>query len=309
MVKFTKQKTALIIGRWQPWHKGHRELFKAALDRAERVAIGVRHTFATDGKNPFSFDEVKNFIDEDLSKDFDGLYDVVELPNITNVIYGRDVGYKVEKISLGEDVEKISATEVRKSMNITPSSNNLSYDDRIKRNGHEGGVVWLTGLSGSGKTTLAQLAEKELHNLGCSVYMLDGDNLRDGLNSNLGFSDEDRSENIRRAAEVASLLSRAGFIVIASFISPFLSDRENTRKVCKDNFNEVYLSADISACEKRDPKGLYKKARAGIIKDFTGIGSPYETPSNPDMLIETSEESVKESSAKLNSFIKENFKL
>ena len=309
MVKFTKQKTALIIGRWQPWHKGHRELFKAALDRAERVAIGVRHTFATDGKNPFSFDEVKNFIDEDLSKDFDGLYDVVELPNITNVIYGRDVGYKVEKISLGEDVEKISATEVRKSMNITPSSNNLSYDDRIKRNGHEGGVVWLTGLSGSGKTTLAQLAEKELHNLGCSVYMLDGDNLRDGLNSNLGFSDEDRSENIRRAAEVASLLSRAGFIVIASFISPFLSDRENTRKVCKDNFNEVYLSADISTCEKRDPKGLYKKARAGIIKDFTGIGSPYETPSNPDMLIETSEESVKESSAKLNSFIKENFKL
>lgn len=309
MVKFTKQKTALIIGRWQPWHKGHRELFKAALDRAERVAIGVRHTFATDGKNPFSFDEVKNFIDEDLSKDFDGLYDVVELPNITNVIYGRDVGYKVEKISLGEDVEKISATEVRKSMNITPSSNNLSYDDRIKRNGHEGGVVWLTGLSGSGKTTLAQLAEKELHNLGCSVYMLDGDNLRDGLNSNLGFSDEDRSENIRRAAEVASLLSRAGFIVIASFISPFLSDRENTRKVCKDNFNEVYLSADISACEKRDPKGLYKKARAGIIKDFTGIGSPYETPSNPDMLIETSEESVEESSTKLNSFIKENFKL
>ena len=309
MSKFTKQKTALIIGRWQPWHKGHRELFKAALERAERVAIGVRHTFATDGKNPFSFDEVRAFIDEDLSKDYTGLYDIVELPNITNVIYGRDVGYKVEKISLGDDVEKISATQVRKSMNLTPVSHNVSYDERTKRNGHEGGVLWLTGLSGSGKTTLAQLAERELYTLGCSVYMLDGDNLRDGLNSNLGFSAQDRGENIRRASEVASLLSSTGCIVIASFISPFILDRENARKVCKNNFYEIFLSAELDICEKRDPKGLYKKARDGIIKDFTGIGSPYDIPTNPDLVIESGKDSIEESALILNSFIKKKFNI
>ena len=125
MSKYSKRKTALIIGRWQPWHDGHRELFKAALSRAQRVAIGVRHSHATDGKNPFTFDEVKNFIDDDLRDDYSDKYDVIELPNITNVIYGRDVGYKVEKISLGEDVEKISATEVRKSMNLTPVSHSV----------------------------------------------------------------------------------------------------------------------------------------------------------------------------------------
>lgn len=309
MSKFSKQKTALIIGRWQPWHKGHRELFKKALERAERVAIGVRHTFATDGKNPFSFKEVKQFIDDDLIKDYDGLYDIIELPNITNVIYGRDVGYKVEKISLGEDVEKISATQVRKSMNLSPVSHNVSYEERTKRNGHEGGVLWLTGLSGSGKTTLAQLAERELYTLGCSVYMLDGDNLRDGLNSNLGFSAEDRGENIRRASEVASLLSSTGCIVIASFISPFISDRENARKVCKNNFYEIFLSAELDICEKRDPKGLYKKARDGIIKDFTGIGSPYDIPTNSDLVIETGKESLEESSLMLNTFIRKKFNI
>ena len=116
-----KLNTALIIGRWQPWHKGHRELFKAALDRAEKVAIGVRATFETDGKNPFTFDEVKKFIDDDLSREFEGKYEVIDLPNITNVIYGRDVGYKVEKISFDDEIENISATNVRKSMNLTLS--------------------------------------------------------------------------------------------------------------------------------------------------------------------------------------------
>tara|TARA_Y100000768_G_scaffold384357_1_gene368233 strand:+ start:599 stop:1534 length:936 start_codon:yes stop_codon:yes gene_type:complete len=309
MSKFNKQKTALIIGRWQPWHKGHRELFKKALEKAERVAIGVRHTFATDKKNPFSFDEVKKFIDDDLSENYSGLYDVIELPNITNVIYGRDVGYKVEKISLGDDIEKISATEVRRSMNLTPVSHEVSYEERIKRNGHEGGVIWLTGLSGSGKTTLAQLIEKDLFSRGHTTYMLDGDNLRDGLNSNLGFSKEDRSENIRRASEIASLLSKTGCIVIASFISPFEVDRGRARKICNDNFYEIFLSADIDVCEKRDPKGLYKKARAGLIKDFTGVNSDYEIPDNPDLLISSGAESVEESFLTLKSFIDKKFNL
>ena len=307
--KEKKLNTALIIGRWQPWHKGHRELFKAALNKAEKVAIGVRHTHATDGKNPFNFDEVKAFIDKDLSDDYAGMYDVIELPNITNVIYGRDVGYKVEKISLGDDIEKISATKVRKSMNITPASHEVSYDERVKRNGHEGGIVWLTGLSGSGKTTLAQLIEKDLFKRGCSVYMLDGDNLRDGLNSNLGFSENDRSENIRRASEVASLMSKIGCIVIASFISPFQVDRDKARNVSESNFFEIYLSAALEICEERDPKGLYKKARSGVIKDFTGVDSAYEVPQSPDYMIDTGNDTIEESFLSLKQFIDKKFKL
>ena len=306
MSKYSKRKTALIIGRWQPWHDGHRELFKAALSRAERVAIGVRHSHATDGKNPFTFDEVKNFIDDDLRDDYSDKYDVIELPNITNVIYGRDVGYKVEKISLGEDVEKISATEVRKSMNLTPVSHSVELDERTKRFGHPGGVIWFTGLSGSGKSTLAKNLERKLFDKGYNVYMLDADNVRNGLNSNLGFSNEDRNENIRRVGEVASLFANAGFIVLSAFISPFNADREKALNAHPENFHEVYLSADIEVCEKRDPKGLYKKARSGEIKEFTGIDSPYEIPKNPSINLNTGKQTVEESTEELLNFILNN---
>ena len=303
MTKYTKSKTSLIIGRWQPWHEGHRGLFEAALERAEKVAIGVRHTYATDGKNPFTFDEVKEFIDKDLSEKFSGKYDVIELPNITNVIYGRDVGYKVEKISLGEDIEKISATEVRKSMNLTPVSHSVEVSERSKRFGHEGGIIWFTGLSGSGKSTLAKALERKLFDKGYNVYMLDADNIRDGLNSNLGFSNEDRNENIRRVGEVAALFAKAGFIVLSAFISPFNLDRKKALDAHPKNFHEVYLSADIDVCEERDIKGLYKKARAGEIREFIGIDSPYEVPQSPSLEIDTENLSVDQSVDELFSFI------
>ena len=303
MSKFTKRKTALIIGRWQPWHQGHRGLFLAALERAERVAIGVRHTHSTDEKNPFTFNEVKEFIDKDLSNQYADKYDVIELPNITNVIYGRDVGYKVEKISLGEDVEKISATEVRKSMNLTPVNHSVETNERTKRFGHEGGIIWLTGLSGSGKSTLARSLERKLFDKGYNVYMLDADNVRDGLNSNLGFSNEDRNENIRRAGEVSSLFAEAGFIVLSAFISPFHDDRQRAFNAHPKNFHEVYLSADLSTCEDRDPKGLYKRARAGEIKEFTGIDSPYEIPKEPSLIIDTKKLNIDESTDELFSYI------
>ena len=298
-------KTALIIGRWQPWHKGHRELFKAALERAEQVAIGVRATHNTDGSNPFSFDEVKKFIDDDLGEEYNGKYSVVELPNITNVIYGRDVGYKVEKISFDKEIENISATKVRKSMNLTPVEHEVSQIERQKRFGHKGAVIWLTGLSGSGKTTLAQNIERKLFDKGYNIYMLDGDNIRDGLNSNLGFSEKDREENIRRIGEVAALFARAGFVVVTSFISPFAKDRNNALKTYSDNSYEIYLSCDIETCEKRDPKGLYKKARSGKIKDFTGIDSPYEVPKDPDLEIDTKNLSIEDSENLLLDFISE----
>lgn len=303
MSKYTKQKTALIIGRWQPWHKGHRKLFEAALDKAERVLIGVRHTHASDEKNPLSFDEVKDFIDNDLKKNYTGKYDIIDLPNITNIIYGRDVGYKVEKISLGDDVEKISATQIRKSMNLTPVGHDIEVHERTKRFGHQGGVLWFTGLSGSGKSTLAQALERKLFDKGYNVYMLDADNVRNGLNSNLGFSEVDRNENIRRVGEVAAIFSKAGFLVLSAFISPFNKERKKVSEMQNQNFHQVYLSADLKTCEDRDPKGLYKKARLGEIKDFTGIDSPYEVPEKSDLIVDTKKLSIDDSVEKLFHYI------
>ena len=302
-VNKAKLKTSLIVGRWQPWHEGHRKLFEAALKRAERVAIGVRSTHDTDQKNPFTFNQVKEFIDRDLSKEYEGKYDVIELPNITNIIYGRDVGYKIEQISFDKDIENISATNVRKSLNITPVKHEVDLEERQNRFSHKGAVIWLTGLSGSGKTTLAKNIERKLFDHGCNVYMLDGDNVRDGLNSNLGFSDFDRKENIRRIGEVAALFANAGFIVITAFISPFAKGRQNALDSFSQNSHEVYLSCDIETCENRDPKGLYKKARNGEIKEFTGIDSPYEEPVTPDSEIDTQNLTIKESEKLLFDFI------
>ena len=303
MSKYTKQKTALIVGRWQPWHKGHRKLFEAALDKAERVLIGVRHTHASDEKNPLSFDEVKDFIDNDLKKNYTGKYDIIDLPNITNIIYGRDVGYKVEKISLGDDIEKISATQIRKSMNLTPVSHNIEAYERTQRFGHQGGVLWFTGLSGSGKSTLAQALERKLFDKGYNVYMLDADNVRNGLNSNLGFSEEDRNENIRRVGEVAAIFSQAGFLVLSAFISPFNKERKKVSEMQNQNFHQVYLAAELELCEDRDQKAVDKKARLGDIKDFTGIDSPYEVPEKPDLIVDTKKLNIDDSVEKLFHYI------
>ncbi len=176
-----------------------------------------------------------------------------------------------------------------RSTNITAVGHAVTREARSARNGHKGAVLWFTGLSGAGKSTLALALERELFAKGYQVYVLDGDNIRGGLNANLGFSPEDRAENIRRVGEVASLFADAGFIVISSFISPYRSDRERARAAVKDAFHEVYVKASLAACEDRDPKGLYKRARKGEIADFTGISSPYEAPEQPDLLVPTDE--------------------
>ncbi|MFZ1427531.1 MAG: adenylyl-sulfate kinase [Geminicoccaceae bacterium] len=181
-----------------------------------------------------------------------------------------------------------------RSTNITAVGHAVTRDARSARNGHKGAVLWFTGLSGAGKSTLALALERELFAKGFQVYVLDGDNIRGGLNANLGFSPEDRAENIRRVGEVASLFADAGFIVISSFISPYRSDRERAREAVKDAFHEVYVKASLAACEDRDPKGLYKRARTGEIADFTGISSPYEAPEHPDLLVPTDELPIEE---------------
>ena len=166
-----------------------------------------------------------------------------------------------------------------------------------KRNNHKSKVLWFTGLSGSGKSTLANASEKILHDMGLQTYILDGDNVRMGLNKDLGFSAEDRTENIRRITEVAKLFADAGIIVLTAFISPYREDRDKAREIIGgDDFVEVFVKADLSICESRDPKGLYKKARSGEIKGFTGIDAPYESPLNAELIVETDNHSIEESS-------------
>ena len=192
-----------------------------------------------------------------------------------------------------------------KGTNIYEVDHLLSTEARAKRNGHKGTVIWLTGLSGAGKSTISMEVEKRLFQKGLQVYVLDGDNVRHGLNADLGFSPEDRAENIRRVGEVASLMADAGMIVLSAFIAPYQSDRDRARKACKANFHEVYVQASLDACEERDPKGLYKKARSGEIKEFTGISSPYEPPVTPELILDTESLDIEEAVEKLVSYILE----
>ncbi len=167
---------------------------------------------------------------------------------------------------------------------------------REKLNGHKSCVLWFTGLSGAGKSTLAHAVEEELHQRGCRTFVLDGDNVRHGLSSNLGFDDADRRENIRRIGETAKLIMEAGVIAMAAFISPFRADREAVRNLMPHgDFIEIYCKASLEVCEFRDVKGLYKKARAGLIKNYTGIDSPYEEPVHPELIVATDKLSLEQS--------------
>ncbi|HZL60565.1 MAG TPA: adenylyl-sulfate kinase [Stellaceae bacterium] len=179
--------------------------------------------------------------------------------------------------------------------NLFATEHLLDSESRGRRNGHRGAVVWFTGLSGAGKSTLAMEVEKRLYLKGYQVYVLDGDNVRRGLNADLGFTPADRLENIRRIGEMAALFADAGMIVITAFISPYVSDRGRARQAAKGAFHEVYIKADVATCETRDPKGLYKRARAGDIANFTGISAPYEEPTSPELLIDTTRHPVEES--------------
>lgn len=197
--------------------------------------------------------------------------------------------------------------DVEKNLTFVPHK--LGVSDRAMHYGHGGGVLWLTGLSGSGKSTLSMALEQMLLGLGYSCYVLDGDNVRCGLNSNLGFSPEDRTENIRRVGEVAALFADAGLICIAAFISPRAADRSLARRACRGPFHEIHVSADLSTCESRDPKGLYKKARSGAVQEFTGISAPYEAPERPELVIDTSRESKEECLKRLVAYVTRAFPL
>ncbi|KUP33054.1 adenylyl-sulfate kinase [Bacillus halotolerans] len=182
----------------------------------------------------------------------------------------------------------------------------ITKEEYQKKNKHKSSILWLTGLSGSGKSTIANAAARELFEQGYQVIVLDGDNIRHGLNKDLGFSDKDRKENIRRIGEVAKLFVQQGTIVITAFISPFREDREQVRQLVEaGEFNEVYIKCDLDICEQRDPKGLYKKARNGEIPFFTGIDSPYEEPEAPELVLDSGQYDREECKNQLIEFVKQ----
>ena len=189
---------------------------------------------------------------------------------------------------------------MKNKLNIVYHSATVTRVKRNQLNKHRSAVIWFTGLSGSGKSTLAHSVEEGLYKLGCRTIVLDGDNIRYGLSSNLTFSDDDRKENIRRIGEVAKLIMEAGVVAITAFISPFKKDRNLVRRLLpQGDFIEIYCKASLEVCELRDVKGLYKRARAGEIKSYTGISSPYEVPIKPELVIDTDSESLEESVTKV----------
>ena len=188
--------------------------------------------------------------------------------------------------------------------NITLHNYFISKKDRNLMNDHKSFLIWFTGLSGSGKSTIANKVESALYKRNIRTYALDGDNIRKGINKDLGFSPGDRSENIRRIGEISKLFIDAGVVVLAAFVSPYKSDREAVKNIVgKNNFVEVYINTSLEECEKRDVKGLYKKARKGEIKDFTGVNAPYEAPESPDIEIKTEQLNIDQSVTKIMDFI------
>ena len=195
----------------------------------------------------------------------------------------------------------------QEATNVTWHQHHVTSEQRCKLNGHKGAVLWFTGLSGCGKSTLANAVDRLLHDRGIHTFVLDGDNIRLGLNKNLSFSPEDRTENIRRIGEVAKLFCESGTIVLTAFISPYRSDREQVRELLtKGNFLEVHVNASLETCESRDPKGLYKKARNGEIKDFTGIDAPYESPENAEIVLDSDTKGIEQLANEVVAYLKSN---
>ncbi|MDZ4683543.1 MAG: adenylyl-sulfate kinase [Planctomycetaceae bacterium] len=195
----------------------------------------------------------------------------------------------------------------QKATNVTWHDHTVSKDERAKLKGHKGAVLWFTGLSACGKSTVANTVDHLLHSQGKHSFVLDGDNIRMGLNKNLGFSAEDRTENIRRIGEVAKLFAQAGNFTLTAFISPYKADRDKVRALLgPGEFIEIYVNASLETCEKRDPKGLYKKARAGEIKSFTGISDPYEAPEKPELTLDADKKGIDELAGEVVEYLKKN---
>ena len=271
-----------------PLEPGDRIGLKVATSEYQVAVEGIRAVIDVDSLNRQVADRVpRNGIAEVLvrSRQVMAIDLVDELAKTGRAVLTRNGDIVGGAVILGRAAEANLADEPR---HLFSPDHHVTRDARAAANGHRGAVIWLTGLSGSGKSTLAMALERDLFAKGRQVYVLDGDTLRSGLNNDLGFGPEARAENIRRTAEMAKLFADAGLIVVTSLISPFAAERDKARAIVGQGFHEVHVQADLATCETRDPKGLYAKARAGEIRNFTGIDSPYEAPVSPELVVDTS---------------------
>ena len=276
------KKYALFIGRWQPFHNGHKYLIDEALAKGEYVCVAIRDTEISE-KNPYTVDQRAEMI----RRVYSDKVEIIVIPDIQSINIGRNVGYEVNRIDPPSDIEKISGTNVRAGKDGNVPKEVADYIKLLRT------TLWLTGLPCSGKTTLAQRLKEEMANRGFKAVHLDADDIRGTLNADLGFSSEDRKENLRRIACVAKLFNENGNFVIASFVSPTDELREMVKNII-GNFKLVFVKCSQKACEQRDVKGMYKKARNGEIKDFTGVSAPFEEPANPDIVVDAESNNVED---------------
>ncbi|MFA6130313.1 MAG: adenylyl-sulfate kinase [Candidatus Omnitrophota bacterium] len=276
------KKFALFIGRWQPFHNGHKYLIDKVLAKGENACVAIRDTEISES-NPYTAGQRAEMI----RRVYGDKVKLIVIPDISSINIGRNVGYDVNFVEPPIEIRQISGTNVRlgKDDNVPPE---VAEYIRLLRS-----TLWLTGLPCSGKTTIAKRLKEELDNRGFKTVHLDADDIRNKLNADLGFSPEDRKENLRRVAHVAKLFNDNGNFVIASFVSP----SEEYRRMIKEvigNFKLVFVKCRLEVCEKRDVKGMYKKARAGEINDFTGISAPFEEPSDAEIVVDTEYSTVEE---------------
>ncbi len=276
------KKHAMFIGRWQPFHNGHKYLIDEALSQGQDVCVAIRDTEIST-QNPYTVEQRKQM----LKRVYGDKVTLAVIPDITSINIGRKVGYDVNRIDPPEHIEKISGTNVRAGKDSNVPLEVAEYLKILQT------TLWLTGLPCAGKTTLAERIKAESDNRGYKTVHLDGDDVRGKLNADLGFSPEDRKENLRRIAHVARLFNENGNFVIASFVSPSNEFRRMVGDII-GNFKLVYTKCSLETCEERDVKGMYKKARDGEIKQFTGISAPFEEPTEPDIIVDTENGSIED---------------
>lgn len=271
---------ALFIGRWQPFHNGHKYIIDEALKKGKNVCVAIRDTELSEA-NPYTIEQRI----EMLWRVYGDKVRTIVLPDIESINIGRKVGYGVNRIDPPEDIGSISGTKIRSGKGFEMPPEIAEYVKTLRT------TLWLTGLPCAGKTTLAKRIKEELDNKGYNTTHLDGDDVRGALNSDLGFSEKDRMENLRRIAHVAKLFNKNGIFVIASFVSPSNKLRDMIKKII-GNFKLLYVKCGLKECEKRDIKGMYKRARAGEIQQFTGVSASFEEPKKPDIVIDTTNKNV-----------------
>ena len=296
----------LFIGRWSPFHKGHAYIIQQAIDKGDPVVIAVRDT-PLSSSDPYTLEQRLEMISA-AYKDEDVV--VIPIPDIKGVNIGRKVGYEINRYDAPAEIEGISATEIRKLM----VAGDKSWKEKVpapiaeyleRLDNKNGLIIWLTGLSGAGKSTLAEKIAMGLKTDGKIVKILDGDEVRTNITADLGFSKEDRDENIKRISYVAKCIADCQGIAIVAAISPYQEARQKAKDLIgKERFIEIYVKCDLDILKKRDTKGLYARAMTGEIKNFTGISDPYEVPENPDVVVDTGLETCEDCVAKIERFIK-----